>query len=149
MPIFPGGNLAYRHFPFGIFICPSGTAIRIKLRILDFDFTSLNLLHRALNFSEQLLHWDNKCCLRTQRSYRCVKLEASKPGHTCKIIPSVIWNLKEKNLMNMYHRIIISAALILAAVTTPVRPELAMVHSNGVILREDFDSSPDLDPAIW
>ncbi|XP_041459310.1 reelin-like [Lytechinus variegatus] len=32
---------------------------------------------------------------------------------------------------------------------SPFRPQLAMIHSDGVILRDDFDSSPELDYTIW
>ncbi|KAL5013759.1 hypothetical protein ScPMuIL_008029 [Solemya velum] len=36
-----------------------------------------------------------------------------------------------------------------AATTSPLRPELASIHSDGVILRDDFDSSDDFDRTIW
>ncbi|XP_071486224.1 reelin-like [Diadema antillarum] len=32
---------------------------------------------------------------------------------------------------------------------SPFRPQLAMIHSDGVILRDDFDSSAALDYTIW
>ncbi|XP_062590709.1 reelin-like [Saccostrea cucullata] len=36
-----------------------------------------------------------------------------------------------------------------APTTSPLRPELAVLHGNGVILRDDFDSSPDVNMLIW
>ncbi|KAK3103287.1 hypothetical protein FSP39_018199 [Pinctada imbricata] len=33
--------------------------------------------------------------------------------------------------------------------SSPLRPELATVHNDGVILRDDFDSSDNFSPSIW
>lgn len=41
------------------------------------------------------------------------------------------------------------APFILAPTTSPLRPELAILHGNGIILRDDFDSSPDVNMFIW
>ena len=38
---------------------------------------------------------------------------------------------------------------LIAPTLSPLRPDLAVIDSNGVILRDDFDSEPDLDSSIW
>ena len=49
-------------------------------------------------------------------------------------------------LLNMHLPL---APFILASTTSPLRPELAILHGNGIILRDDFDSSPDVNMFIW
>lgn len=38
---------------------------------------------------------------------------------------------------------------LLAPTTSPLRPELAILHGNGIIMRDDFDSSPDVNILVW
>ena len=38
---------------------------------------------------------------------------------------------------------------LIAPTLSPLRPDLAVIDSNGVILRDDFDSEPDLNSSIW
>lgn len=39
--------------------------------------------------------------------------------------------------------------LLTAAGASPAQPDLAMVDGNGVIFREDFDSSEEFDTQLW
>lgn len=36
-----------------------------------------------------------------------------------------------------------------APTTSPLRPELAILHGDGIIMRDDFDSSPDVNVLLW
>ena len=38
---------------------------------------------------------------------------------------------------------------ISVATTSPIRPQLAEVHSDAVILRDDFDSYSHFKPELW
>ena len=50
----------------------------------------------------------------------------------------------------MYAQSVIIAMFMFSVTTTsPIRPQLAELHSDAVILRDDFDSYPDFKPDLW